>query len=52
MMTLLEMLQYLELIIVHHLKGDIHDFSVYYDAIDKSDILDIHKRLMKKDNIK
>ena len=25
------------------LKGNLHDFSVYYNAIDKSDILNIHK---------
>ena len=28
------------------------DFSVDYSAIDKSDILDIHKHLMVKNNIK
>ena len=28
------------------------DFSVDYSAIDKSDILDIHKYLMVKNNIK
>ena len=28
--------------------GYIYDFSVYYDAISVSDILDIHKYLMKK----
>ena len=30
------------------LKGCIYDFSVDYDAISVSDILDIHKDLMKK----
>ena len=30
------------------LKGDVYDFSVDYDAIAISDILDIHKYLMKK----
>ena len=28
------------------LKGNVHDFSVDYDAFDKSDILSIHKYLM------
>ena len=27
-------------------KGEVYDFSVDYDAIDKSDILDIHKHLI------
>ena len=31
--------------------GDIYDFSVDYDAISVPDILDIHKYLMKKDEI-
>ena len=30
------------------LKGCVYDFSVYYDSIAVSDILDIHKYLMKK----
>ena len=33
------------------LKGYAYDFSVYYDAIAVSDILDIHKYLMKKNDI-
>ena len=33
------------------LKGCVYDFSVDYDAIAVSDILDIHKYLMKKDEI-
>ena len=32
-------------------KGYIHDFSVDYDATDVDDIKDIHKYLMKKNNI-
>ena len=31
--------------------GYVHDFSVDYDAIAVNDILDIHKYLMKKDNM-
>ena len=31
--------------------GYIYDFSTDYNAINKSDILDIHKYLMKKNNI-
>ena len=31
--------------------GDVYDFSVAYDATDFDDIKDIHKYLMKKDNI-
>ena len=34
------------------LKGNIFNFSVNYNAIDKSDILNIHKYLMVKSNIK
>ena len=34
------------------LNGNMHDFSVYYNAIDNSDILNIHKSLMSKNNIK
>ena len=33
------------------LKGNMYDISVDYDAIDKSDILNIHKYLMAKNNI-
>ena len=33
------------------LKGYVYDFSVDYDAIAVSDILDIHKYLMKKNEI-
>ena len=33
------------------LKGYVYDFSVAYDAIAVSDILDIHKYLMKKNEI-
>ena len=32
-------------------KGNVYDFSVDYDAIDKSDILNIHKYLMIKNSI-
>ena len=32
--------------------GYVYDFSVDYDAIAVDDILDIHKYLMKKNNIK
>ena len=31
--------------------GYVYDFSVDYDAITVDDILDIHKYLMKKNNI-
>ena len=31
---------------------NVYNFSVDYDAIDKSDILNIHKYLMVKNNIK
>ena len=34
------------------LNGNVYDFSVDFNAILKSDILDIHKYLMNKDNIK
>ena len=34
------------------LKGNVHDFSVDYNSIDKSDILNIRKYLMTKSNIK
>ena len=33
------------------LSGYVYDFSVDYDAISVDDILDIHKYLMKKDNM-
>ena len=34
------------------LKGNMYDFSADYDAIDKSDILNIHNYLIVKNNIK
>ena len=34
------------------LNGYVYDFSVDYDAISVDDILDIHKYLMEKNNIK
>ena len=34
------------------LNGNVHDFSVHYNSIDKFDILNIHKYLMTKNNIK
>ena len=41
---------------VDHMKkigfyGYVHDFSVDYDAIPGDDILDIHKYLMKKNDV-
>ena len=33
------------------IKGYVYDFSVDYDAVVVSDILDIHKYLMKKNDI-
>ena len=33
------------------LNGYVYDFSVDYDATDVDDILDIHKYLMKRNNI-
>ena len=33
------------------LNGYVYDFSVDYDAIAVHDILDIHKHLMKKNNM-
>ena len=33
------------------LNGCVYDFSVYYDDIVVDDILDIHKYLMKKNDI-
>ena len=32
-------------------KGYVYDFSVYYDAIAVSEIFDIHKCLMEKNEI-
>ena len=34
------------------LKGSVHDFSIDYNAIDKSDMLNIYENLMVKDDIK
>ena len=34
------------------LNGNVYNFSVNYNSIDKSDILKIHKYLMTKNNIK
>ena len=34
------------------LNGNMHDFSVDYNSIDKSVVLNIHKYLMTKNNIK
>ena len=34
------------------LNGNVYSFSVDYNSIDKSDILNIHKYLMTKNNIK
>ena len=34
------------------LNGNVYDFSVDYNSIDKSDILNIHKYLMTKNNIR
>ena len=34
------------------LKGNVFDFSIDYSATDNSDMLDIHKYLMVKNNIK
>ena len=34
------------------LNGNVYDFTVNYNSIDKSDILNIHKYLMAKNNIK
>ena len=34
------------------LNENVHDFSVEYNSIDKSDILNIHKYLMPKNNTK
>ena len=35
-----------------YFKGIVYDFSVYYNAIDKSHILNIHQYLMVDNNIK
>ena len=35
----------------NRLNGNVHDFSVDYDAIAVDDIKDIHKYLMKKNNM-
>ena len=34
------------------LKGNVYDFSIDWDTIEKSDILNIHKYLMIKINVK
>ena len=34
------------------LNENVYDFSVDYNSVDKSDILNIHKYLMTKNNIK
>ena len=34
------------------LKGNVYDFSVYYNSIDKSNMLKFHKHLMVKYNLK
>ena len=34
------------------LKGNVYNYSFDYNAVDKSDILNIHKKLMVKNNIK
>ena len=34
------------------LNGNVCDFSVYYNSVDKSDILNIHEYLMNKNNLK
>ena len=34
------------------INGNVYDFSVDYNSIDKSDILNIHKYLMAKSNLK
>ena len=34
------------------LNGSVYDFSVDYNSIDKSDILNIHKDLTTKNNVK
>ena len=51
--------QFLELLLVDKvesrevsLNGTVYDFSVHYNSIDKSDILNIRKHLITKNNIK
>ena len=34
------------------LNGTVYDFSVHYNSIDKSDILNIQKHLITKNNVK
>ena len=34
------------------LNGNVYNFSVDYNSVDKSDIINIHKYLMTKNNIK
>ena len=34
------------------LNGNVYDFSIDYNSIDETDILNIHKYLMRKNNIK
>ena len=34
------------------LNGNVYDFSVHWNSTDKSDILNIHKYLMTKNNVK
>ena len=34
------------------LNGNVHDFFVDYNSIDKSEVLNIHKYSMRKNNIK
>ena len=36
----------------YNANGNVYNFSVDYNTIDKSDILSIHKYLMTKNNIK
>ena len=36
----------------YHLKKIVYDFSVEYSAIDKTEILNIHKNLTVENNIK
>ena len=42
----------LVILILVSLNRNMYDFSVDYNSIDKSDILNIHKYLMTKNNIK
>ena len=34
------------------LNGNVYDFTVHYDSNDKSDVLNFHKHLMSKNNLK